>query len=209
MKTVRQQIVDHLHARGKVSALELSHALRVTPANVRHHLSILLKEGAIQVVGTLPSHGRGRPAQLYALTRKVYEHNLDSLASALMSEVFGSLPELEHDRIIKNIAARLNTAQSQKHPSANLTQRLNQAVQLLNEQHYAARWEAHAEAPRIILGNCPYRAILSDHPELCQLDTAFLGDLLATPAWQTAKLAKDSRGSTFCRFIIKKSDIRP
>lgn len=201
MKRVRQQVIDHMKIRGKVSATELSHALHVTPANVRHHLGILLNEGAIQVVGTLPPHSRGRPAKVYALTRLVDRHNLGGLASALLKELFGSLPEPDRKAAFQRIAAHLKPGQET--PPASLTQRLNRAVQWLNDQQYAARWEAHTEAPQVILGNCPYAAILADHPELCQLDAALLSELLAAPARQTAKLAQDSRGSTFCRFMVR------
>jgi predicted ArsR family transcriptional regulator len=200
MKSVRQQIIDHLKIRGKVSATELSKALHVTPANIRHHLGILLNEGAIQVAGTLPPLSRGRPAKMYALTHLVDQHNLDGLASALLEELMVSISEPDREAAFQRIAARLKPVQ--EIPPVNLTQRLTRAVQWLNDRHYAAHWEAHSEAPRVTLGNCPYASILADHPELCHLDAALLSDLLAAPARQTAKLARDSRGSTFCRFMI-------
>ena len=201
MKSVRQQIIDHLKIRGNVTATELSHALHVTPANIRHHLGILINVGAIQIAGNLPSRSRGRPAKVYALTRMVGQHNLGGLASALLEERLGSLSGPDREAAFQRIAAHLKPVQET--PPANLTQRLNRTVQWLNDQHYAARWEAHTEAPQVIFGNCPYASILADHPELCQLDTALLSDLLAAPARQTAKLAQDSRGSTFCRFMIR------
>jgi predicted ArsR family transcriptional regulator len=67
---------------------------------------------------------------------------------------------------------------------------------------YQARWEAHADAPRLTLGHCPYAAILPEHPELCALDAALLETLLGAPATQVAKLARDGRGGMYCLFVI-------
>lgn len=202
MKTTRQQIIEHIQARGTSTASELSRALRVTPANVRRHLSILLAEGAIQPDGELPGPARGRPARLYSLTRQAGEHNLDRLASALLDELLENRPDPERAAILGRIARRMQPPVA-KLP-AGLTQRLNNAVQQLNQQHYKARWEAHAAAPHLILGRCPYLAILPEHPELCLLETFHLASLVGASVEQTARLAHDGRGGTFCRFVVRR-----
>jgi predicted ArsR family transcriptional regulator len=89
---------------------------------------------------------------------------------------------------------------------ASLTHRLYQAIQRLNQMGYQARWEAHSEAPRLLLGHCPYAAILSKHPELCQMDAYLLEELMGVPADQIKKLAQDSRGARYCLFIARKTN---
>jgi predicted ArsR family transcriptional regulator len=89
---------------------------------------------------------------------------------------------------------------------ASLTHRLYQAVQRLNELGYQARWEAHSEAPRLLLGHCPYAAILPGHPELCKMDAYLLEGLLGVPVAQTKKRAQDSRGARYCLFIAGKTN---
>jgi predicted ArsR family transcriptional regulator len=85
-----------------------------------------------------------------------------------------------------------------------MTQRLAKAVLRLNELGYQARWEAHSEAPHVILGHCPYALILPEHPELCQMDAHLLESLLGQPARQTKKLAVDSNGKHYCQFISER-----
>ena len=80
--------------------------------------------------------------------------------------------------------------------------RLASTIERLNSMHYQARWEAGAEGPRIILGHCPYRAIIADHPELCQMDAALLTELLQDEVMQTAKLEPGAGGLPFCGFVL-------
>jgi predicted ArsR family transcriptional regulator len=213
MKSSRQKILDELEKREFVTATELSYALHVTSANIRHHLSVLQLEGVIQVAGQLPSSGRGRPTLLYTLTRRSGQHNLGALSSALLKELTGSLSLEEQDGLFRRIAAWLSGSPAPAETTrpapastkpVSLTRRLNQTVSRLNADHYQARWEAHADAPRLILGHCPYAALLPEHPELCEIDARLLEDLLHTPIRQAAKRIKDNRGAATCKFIIGK-----
>src|SRR5687768_10238274 len=68
----RQRILAYLQAHPGVSAGEIGRALRVTPANIRHHLSILVSDGRAKVLGERrpagsAGQGRGRPVQVYGL----------------------------------------------------------------------------------------------------------------------------------------------
>ncbi len=200
MKTTRQLILEHLSSKQVASAMEISRALKLTSANIRHHLAILTAEGAVTIIGEKPAIGRGRPASLYALTSQASLHNLDRLASVLLKEIANpDRPEYQIETL-QRIAQVLSGDTEQA--TARLTRRLYQAVQRLNELHYQARWEARSVSPQIILGHCPYAAILPDHPELCRLDALILEALLKTRVEKMAHLARDERGLTYCMFTL-------
>lgn len=201
MKSTRQRILDYLGNHRAVTAEELSHALHMTAANVRYHLAILLQRGLVTVGGERPSKGRGRPAKVYSLPYHRLGENLALLASALLKQAI-DLNDFQDQREFLRRIARLIIGKLQ--PGGGLSQQLFQTVKRLNELNYQARWEAHADAPTVIFGHCPYLSILADHPELCALDAAILEEMLANPVTQTAKLARDSDGATFCMFKIKK-----
>jgi predicted ArsR family transcriptional regulator len=206
VKTTRKLIIEHLKTRRTASATEIGHAIRVTPANIRHHLEVLMDEGVVQIAGERPSDGRGRPTHLYSLVEQVKGHNLDGLASALLQESLETLPEEERKMTLERVANRLIEYSI---PSVGgLTQRLYSAIRQLNNLNYQARWEAHADAPRLQLGHCPYAAILPGHPELCQMDGKLLERLLNAPVLQTAKLSRNSRGEAYCSFKILLSTAR-
>lgn len=202
MTSTRQLILDYLDGKQSGTAPEIARAINLTAANVRHHLSILLKEGVIEAVGEHHTRQRGRPSLRYALSAHIHQHNLDQLTGVLLAELLSDLHAQEKTRALKLIAHRL--ADDQSIPE-NLSQRLFQAVQRLKDMHYDAHWEAHAEAPNIIFGFCPYAGILAEHPELCEMDAHLIEALLGRPAQLVDKMAKDDRGSTYCRFIIQKT----
>lgn len=201
MTSTRQQIISMLQLKKFLSSQELSRALQLSPANIRHHLSILVKEGAIEVASLRKKNGKGRPDQIYSLTTQILSHNLGHLADVLLEE----LQENQSDKantLFSNIACRL--AQPVISTSQSLTQRLYLTIQRLNQMHYQARWEAHAEAPRIFLEHCPYAAILPDHPELCLIDKYLLEILLDHSVLHSVKLEKDNRGALYCLFTLVK-----
>lgn len=193
MPTTRQRILDYLNAKHSATAPELAHALALTPANIRHHLQVLSRTGAISPTDELRTGFPGKPARVYCLTRQVEANNLARLASALLEG--RNSPDATQE-----LAGRLLPAETL--PSGGLQARLRSAVQILSAMQYRARWEARAGAPSLIFGHCPYRQILDQHPELCQLDSALILRLTGTGAQQTLRLAPDGRGGTVCCFQI-------
>lgn len=198
--STRARILDYLQKKGPTSAAELARALKTTMANVRHHLTTLEQEGAVEVAAHRPPGGRGRPALLYDLTRHIQSHNLPLLASALMKTLLEPLPAEAHPEILRQIAR--NLAPTPPSPTLHLTRRLHKAVEYLNQMNYQARWEAHAQAPHMLLGHCPYSAILAQHPQLCQMDAFLIEVLCGVSAHQIKKLAADGRGGKVCLFLI-------
>jgi predicted ArsR family transcriptional regulator len=214
MKTARQRILEYLEAHRAVTTGELSRALDTTEANIRRHLAILQEQGQAAVVGERPSAERGRPARLFGLSEQVLGNNLDLLASALLEEM-SDRPEEESPPWAERTAARLYTrmaGSAGKNParepaagepkSGSLGQRLYHVVGQLNHYHYQARWEAHREAPRLILGHCPYAGIIEQHPELCQVDAILLSKLLRSEVQPIALRERDRLGMPHCVFRV-------
>jgi predicted ArsR family transcriptional regulator len=200
MQTTRQRIIDHLESVRLASAAEIGSALGITPADARHHLGILLAEGAVTISGHRQGIGRSRPTSLYALTGQVTRHNLDGLSSALLVELLSPLDAEGQQDALQSLARRLSGGSGLQ--AGHLSRRLTACVQHLNELGYQSRWEAHAEGPRLVFEHCPYALILAEHPELCQVDALLLEDLLSAPVRQAARLAPDRRGGRHCIFTM-------
>jgi len=210
MKTSRQQLFDYIMNHHIVVTAEISRALNMTEANVRHHLTILQNQGMVEVVGSRRTQGKGRPAQLFRISRQSMGHNLDKLASALLNE-FNQSSELNAEDILRNVAYRLVDRHIYRGAGKRFTstsgkgyiKKLHYTIEYLNKLNYHARWEAHSEAPRIMLGYCPYADILPEHPELCSLDGYLLEELLGAPVTQISKLTTDERGIPSCTFRVE------
>jgi predicted ArsR family transcriptional regulator len=212
MKTVRERILEYIRSHRAVTAIEMSLAFQMTPANARHHLSALLGQGLLQVVANRPSSGKGRPAQIYAISEQALGNNFGLLAGILLDQLAKQTSPDQLDSTLRGLAAQIASqmAASVKPTGApiksgeSLTRRLHRATEILNQHHYQARWEARPDAPRLVLGHCPYVAILKEHPELCKLEAHLIEHLTGVPVEQTVKLAKDPAGLRFCMFRVGK-----
>ncbi|MEZ0396245.1 MAG: helix-turn-helix domain-containing protein [Anaerolineales bacterium] len=196
----RLRILDYLRRHQAASALELSRALRMTVANVRHHLAVLVSNDVLQVVGQ-QREGRGRPKQVYGLSRRLLGDGLDELASQLLSEWLGGLAEERREQALRRLALRLAGAETGA--GGALPARLARLVQRLEALHYQARWEAGAAGARLILGHCPYAAVIAEHPELCRMDAFLIEAFLQQAVTQTAKRERAASGLPQCVFVAR------
>ncbi|MCX8061132.1 MAG: ArsR family transcriptional regulator [Anaerolineales bacterium] len=202
MVTTRSKILAFLEKRGQASALELSNALKLTPANIRHHLRVLQSEGVVVPIHVDRSSGRGRPACLYALSDQQKAHNLDRLCAAFLLQVRATKSFEEKNDSLRSIAQQL-IADRLPSSKMNLTQRLISTTKLLNEMSYKASWEAHREAPTIKFSHCPYATLVEAFPELCQIDVFLLETLMACPIEVLGTRQISALGETICRFRVR------
>ena len=200
MPNSRQKILNFIFEQQSTTVEELSKVFRVTPANIRHHLSILVEQGSVKVLGQKPAAARGRPAQIYASCQQSEKNNLSRLSEALLSTVVQGSGQTDHDvrinEIAEIIAAEFNT------DFINPTRRLYSAIHSLNRMNYDAHWEARIDKPRLMLGHCPYQALLRNHAELCQMDSVLLERLLGTSVTHVEKLKLNNRDMPECIFLI-------
>ena len=190
--TTRQKILDYLKRNQTVSSREVARILRMTPANVRHHLGILAADGRVEVISQRQG-GRGRPEKVYRLAGTLVGNNLSVLVDALLAEAD---EDIEIEAVGRRMAGERATA------GQPLMRRLASAIGRLNEMHYQARWEAGAEGPRVILGHCPYAGLVEKHPQLCRMDASLLAELLGGDVSQTAKLEVGAGDKPFCAFVL-------
>lgn len=191
--TTRQTILGYLKRNHSVTARELARALKMTPANARHHLRILCNDGRIEAIQKRKT-GRGRPEIVFRLSSSLVGENITIIADALLHFMEAG-QGISIEMLGSHLAGEVDLR------DVTLIQRLKRTVERLNEMHYQAHWEAGAEGPRIILGHCPYLAILDRHPELCQMDTALLSKLSNEDVLQAQK---QSQGSGRCVFLMGK-----
>jgi predicted ArsR family transcriptional regulator len=194
--TTRFRILEYLQKYQTASVRELSALVATSGANIRHHLSLLKSNDLIEIVG-IRKEGRGRPRQLFGLSQRVLGNGLDNLSGNLLDLWIESIPDEMRETGLRSLAERLAGKIELSQP---VMKRVVTIVSRLNELHYQARWEASAVGARIILGHCPYAAIIAEHPELCQMDAILLETKLGAKVVQTAKLRMSEKGLPFCAF---------
>ena len=83
-----------------------------------------------------------------------------------------------------------------------LTQKINQTVQFLNQMNYRVRWEAHINAPLIIITHCPYKSMVKDFPVLCKMDAILLEQLLGQTVSQDIQVTEINQPEVQCMFRV-------
>jgi len=202
MAPTRTKILAFLEKRGSASAIELSHALQLTPANIRHHLRVLQKEGVVIAIRVDRTHERGRPAYLFALREQQKAHNLDRLCGAFLQHLRAAASPHEKDSVLRSIAQQM-AAMKPTSPALTLTQRLMATMKTLNEMSYKASWEAHRESPTIKFAHCPYASIIDSFPELCQIDQYLLEALMQCSIETVSTQESTPTGEFICRFRLR------
>ncbi len=195
--TSRQRVLNYLQKHRTATAAEIARDLGMTTANARHHLARLQADGRIQQIDQRHTSRRGRPEKVYTLAAHQLGDNLPELVVHALRrlEALSPSPPVAHALA----ASMLPGVQ----PPAGMTPRLNALTNWLNQRHYHARWEAHADGPRVIFAHCPYRALLDEWPAICQLDAQLLTTFLGAEVTQTARLEPSSRGLPQCVFFVR------
>jgi predicted ArsR family transcriptional regulator len=191
MVTARQKVLAYLTKNRTASAREISRALKMSAATVRHHLRVMTSDGRLEMSFVRGREGRGRPEKVYALPRSALGDNLSMLGDAVLTEAGTSV---RMEALARRLAGESSFA---THPVAK---RLNLTIDKMNEMNYHARWEAGPQGPRLIFGHCPYARIIEKHPELCRMDEELLHQLMGDTATQLFKVGKD--GSAACVFAL-------
>jgi len=191
MTTARQKVLTYFNKTRTASAREVSRALKMSAATVRHHLRVLASDGRLEMASARGRDGKGRPEKVYSLPHSALGDNLAALSHAILAEAGSGVMM---DALAKRLVGESNLADQP------LVKRLNLTVEKMNQMNYHARWEAGSEGPRIIFSHCPYAAIIEKHPELCRMDEAMLKEWMGQPAPQISKTGKD--GSSVCVFAI-------
>ncbi len=195
--TTRLKILEHIRKYQTASVRELCTHMGLSGADIRHHLAMLEINDLIEVVG-VQQEGRGRPRQVYGLSRRVLGDGLDTLSASMLDIWIVETTPDKQEVYLRSLARKLAGSTDLKQP---IMKRVNNTVTSLNRLHYQARWEASAAGPRIILGHCPYAAIVAEHNELCKMDAFLLESGLGSSVEQTAKLQLNDKGLPFCAFL--------
>ncbi|NPV75988.1 MAG: hypothetical protein HPY59_06375 [Anaerolineae bacterium] len=178
--STRDNILNYLSRHNYSSAEDISLALNTSTQNIRYHLGKLIIARIVQVVPEtgLSQRTKGRKKILFFLSTQAYQNNYATIASALL-KILKELPHTEpFELLLRSVAQEMFLINAN---CSSPVERLNQAVQRLNDQHYHAHWEARFNGPTFIFHNCPYAALLPLHPEFCNLDCLILEHLVGIP----------------------------
>ncbi len=209
MQPTRQLILNYLKKRGQVTVDELAEVLDLTTVTVRHHLDILRREEMVAEPVILHRASPGRPQYAYTLTAKAasqFPNNYGELAAKIIEEIKANTGSRAINVIFEGVADRITAEAPRPSPGELLTDRLSRAVEFLNRRGYTARWELTDEGYLFHTECCPYERLAPDHPELCQMDIALVGNLLGVIPQRLSRVVE---GAETCCYLIREADLAP
>ena len=206
MQATRYRILEIIKEQGDVTVAELAQRLDMAPVSVRHHLDVLQGENLIDSPRVRRTGTVGRPEQIYVLTEAAEEFfpsNTQNLAMALLDELKGLLPAPALSVILERMADKMAAEATPTPADAPMKQRLDNAVEFLNERGYLARWEQDGDALVLFTLNCPYSGVASQHRELCRMDQRLIGQLLG---YSPVPITRLSEGGCRCAYALADAD---
>jgi predicted ArsR family transcriptional regulator len=181
--------------RGRVVALlrrtgftvdELARELDLTNNGVRAHLATLERDGIVRQSGVVRREiGGGKPAYLYELTPeaedlfpKAYEPVLRRLLDVLAEQ----LEPDESEALLRSVGRLM--AKGETVPTHGPRERLEAAVEVLNELGGLAELEER-DGGFVIRGySCPLAGLTQEHPEVCHMVETLLTELAGVPVYE-------------------------
>jgi predicted ArsR family transcriptional regulator len=188
--------------QGDVTVAELARKLGMAPVSVRHHLDVLQGENLIWTPRVRRRGTVGRPRQVYALTEAANEcfpRNHGSLAASLLDQLKGVVPAQQLQTVFERMADSMALEAKPLPEDASLEERLENAVDFLNDKGYLARYEKRDEGYVIYTLNCPYAGVADKHHELCAMDLRLMDRLLGSAPAPVSRL---SEGGCRCTYRV-------
>ena len=172
----KRSLLDLL-LRGERTAEDLAARLGVSPTAVRQHLSMLVSSGLLERRTADPVSGR--PAYLYRLSelgRRLYPKRHDLFLRGLVEALLSRQGREWTLEVVADVGRELARSARGNRNGRDAGERWSEALAWLETE---LGWEAVVEelpgGRRVVLHQCPFRAVSADHPAVCG---AFLSALL-------------------------------
>lgn len=182
-ESTRGQIVTLLRRSGR-TVDDLAKALGLTNNGVRAHLATLERDGFVRQHGSVrAASGGGKPAYVYELTQEaedLFPKAYGPVLRRLLDVIGERLDPEEVEALLRTTGSRMAEGQGQNDPAGNVKERLEVAVEALNELGGLAELEA-SKGGFVIRGySCPLAAVTPDHPEACRMAEALIAEVSGT-----------------------------
>ena len=194
--STRDRVFAELLSRGPLSAAELAQRLGLTTAGVRRHLEALVGEGSLAPRDPVQRgpRGRGRPAQVYGVTesgRDQFRKDYDQLALAAIAELVRLLGAGGVDRVAQAHFAplRQDYARRAGQTPPSLEQAARMLADALDEAGYVASLTPVPSGEQLCQHHCPVPDIARAYPQLCQVETELISQLLRSRVQRLATIA--------------------
>ncbi len=202
MESTRERLLSLLRDEPK-SVDELAGALGITLNAVRSQLTILERDGLVNMVGE--RKGRRRPSLIYGLTpqaERVLSRAYVPALKAVLQAMSARNKEGEVEETLRDAGRRL--AMEFGRPSGDFNKRVTRALDLL-EQLGGSMETEEAEGKLILKGHgCPLSEAVEVEPRTCKCMESLLAELTGSQVEERCERGEKKR----CAFVISPGEER-
>src|SRR6185437_6367739 len=181
LASTRGRIVSLLRREPR-TVNELADALQLTDNAVRAHLQSLERDGLAQQSGTRP--GFRKPNFTYELTAaggQVFAKPYAAILQQLLAVLGERLGNEQVEAIMREVGRRIAANFASKVQSADVAERVNEAVAVLGQLGGLAEIERTDDGLLIRGFDCPLAAAVEGTPAACRLAETLLSELIGAP----------------------------
>lgn len=183
MQETRKNILEYLRHHGSATVHQLAEHLDMSVGTVRHHLNVLERDNLVE--NQEIRHGVGRPKLVYTLSPaglEAFPKKYDWLSTALLRELKIRLDPATVASVLRGIAQRVLDKYQPNLEGTTLQERAEILVEIMGKEGFETKLEyTQDERIRIVQNSCPYRSVVQEHGEVCQLDAEMIHQVLQQP----------------------------
>ncbi|HXH22658.1 MAG TPA: helix-turn-helix domain-containing protein [Dehalococcoidia bacterium] len=198
MQATRQEILGYLRRHGEATVKELGDLLGLTSTGIRQHLTVLERDGLVQVRET---RGRvGRPALVYSLTPSglaLFPNRHDDLANLLLTEIRAIAGSQGLQSVLMRVAARSAEPYEPRVRGLGLAARVSEAAAIINERGCLAETEASGDEFLIHQFTCPFPNVARYNSGVCAMEVEFVRRLTGGDARLVRSLLRGDKSCTY------------
>jgi len=196
--STRGRIVSYLRgSQGTVN--ELAEHLELTDNAVRAHLATLERDGLIKQAGL--RKGSRKPHFAYELTSEG-EHLFPKAYDALLNQFIAVLKQRLSPKAFADalhaVGRSLAAEQKGEGRKQKLDRRVQAALRTLESIGGSPRLEQEGKQMNITSRSCPLAAVVSEHPETCQMVETLISELVDVDVKEEC----DRTDTPKCRFVF-------
>jgi predicted ArsR family transcriptional regulator len=197
----RPALLDLLKIHGPTNVPRLAKLRGVNLNAVRQQLSMLQREGLVEV--RVEKRRVGRPTQLYALSDKaeaLFPQAYGPLALTLLRQLRDVDGEKKIDQMFDRRTKALIASYKKRLAGKSLGEKWQELARIRAEEGYMAR----VEGKGLTEHHCPIAAIAKEFPQVCRFEMRLFQAVLGTPLDRTDHLASGGRACVYAPETPKK-----
>lgn len=180
--STREQIIDLLKRRKRMTVAAVAEELNITEMAVRRHLNTLERDNV--VVTTLQRQAIGRPTNVYELSsagQELFPRSYSELSIELLKIIQETEGMEKIQELFDRRKERLKTTYEKRMFMKSLDERVQELAAIQNELGYMAELSEDDNGSYLIKEfNCPVAEVAREFPVICEAQKSLFKELLET-----------------------------